>query len=377
MRGTFAPVLPSCPCVPRTPRAKRVLAHALLARRNMELVKAVRRVSPTLPPDAPVNEWKVLRPIGRGGAATVYEAEHGRTGRRVAMKVVDIDLRQRADLRARFEREVRIMSSIDDPHVPEVIDFGELDNGAPYLVLERLEGETLQQRLDRASMSIREVFVVARELLSAVAAVHRYDVVHRDIKPANVFLHREPDGKMRIKLLDFGVCFPIRDSSGMQRITLDGLLVGTASYIAPELLRGEKPDGRADLYSVGAVLYECITGVPPHSGNTWSESVIRAIEEDPAPIKPFRRECPIALDRFVRLALERNPDRRFRSATEMQASLEDVLAGGVPVRPNECLYCVRSEPMIADVREGNRARLLTVAAFMLATAGTALGLLAF
>ena len=343
----------------------------------MELVNAVRRVSPTLPPDAPVNEWRVLRPLGRGGAATVYEAEHTRTGRRVAMKVVDIDLRRRADLRARFEREVRFMASIDDPHVPEVIDFGELETGAPYLVLERLDGETLQQRLDRSSMSIRDVFTIARELLSAVAIVHRHGVVHRDIKPANVFLHREPDGRLSIKLIDFGVCFPIRESSGAQRITQDGLLIGTASYIAPELLRGETPDARADLYSIGAVLYECLTGVPPHLGDTWSATVIRALEEDPQPIKTLRRDCPIALDRFVRLALERDPGRRFRSAIEMQASLEDVLAGGVPVRPNECLYCVRSQPMVADPRDGVRWRLFTVAAFMIATAGTALGLLAF
>ena len=343
----------------------------------MEPVEAAHRISPTLPPEAPVAEWRVIRPIGRGNAATVYEAEHTRTSRRVALEVVDVDIRRYPSLRARFEREVRVMAGIEDARVPRVIDFGELDSGSPYVVMERLEGETLQQRIDRESMTVREVLWLARELLLAVAAVHQHDVVHRDVKPANVFLHRGDGGRETVKLLDFGICFPRRDIGLAEHLTDRGGLLGTAGYIAPELLRGAEPDARADLYAVGAVLYECLTGVPPHAGETWSQ-VVQAISEHPVRVRSLRRDCPVGLDRFVSLALAADPERRFRTANEMLACLDEVRRGGVPVRPNECLYCVRT------TREPERPprpplpwRILTVASVTAASVATGLGLLFF
>lgn len=335
---------------------------------------AERRIYSTLPPASTVGPWRVRGLLGRGAAATVYDAEHLSDGRRAAVKVVDIDMRRRDDLRRRFDREVRVMASMETPHVPRVLGFGEMPDGAPFVAMERLHGETLEQRLDRGPIPIEDVFRIGRELLLGVAAVHRHDVLHRDVKPANIFLHRTDDGVENLKLLDFGVCRPDDDESSGERLTREDVVVGTASYSAPELLRGEEPDPRMDLYAVGTVLYECLTGVTPFPGETWSQVAVAVLEADPVPPSNLRPDCPPSLERFVLLALARDPGQRFRSAMEMLAVLDDVHAGRMPVRATDTISVMPPERP-ASWSEAVAWSVLVLVAFGAAALATAAALL--
>lgn len=333
-----------------------------------------RRQASTLPPATCFDGWIVGGVLGRGASSTVYEAEHRATGVPAAIKVLDIDTRRRSDIRLRHAREVEVLARLDSEHVPRILASGDLQSGASYVVFERLEGETLEQVLERRILSIAEVHRIARELLHAVAAVHRHGVVHRDLKPGNVFLHRLPDGSRIVKLLDFGICLPSPDDRDHARLTREDMFLGTACYVAPEQLRGEEADQRADLYSAGAILYECLTGAPPFDGDTWGEVAMRVLNED-APLPAARRpDCPRSFARLVTIALSRAPDRRLRSAVEMLGALEDVRAGEPACHPEEHSEWVESSRP-AGFGEAIGWTPMVMLAFALATLATLVTLL--
>ena len=332
------------------------------------------RSAATLPPASCFDGWIIGGVIGRGATSTVYEATHRATGVPAAVKVLEIDTRRRSDIRLRHAREVEVLARIDSPHVPTLLDSGDTPAGSPYVVLERLEGETLEQVLERRIPSIPEVYRIARALLHAVAAVHRHGVVHRDLKPANVFLHRLPDGTRIVKVLDFGICLPSPDQRDHARLTRQDMFLGTASYVAPEQLRGEEADERSDLYSVGAILYECLTGQSPFPGDTWGEVAMAVLNENaPSPVVR-RTDCPGSLARLVSIALTREPERRFRSAMEMIGALEDVRAGELPCHPEEHAELVGSSRP-AGMGEALGWTPMVALAFALATLATLVTLL--
>lgn len=278
-----------------------------------------------LPPLGSVldGKYRLDRLLGRGGMGCVFAARHLTTGRSVAIKWMlrRGDLRQ---LRKRFVREARAAGRIQHANVIDVYDVVSTDD-VTYLVLELLEGESLRARLSRDSLSCDEAVSVALAMLDGLAEAHRQGVIHRDLKPENVFLCSAPGGG--IKLLDFGISLlsevrPLPESN----LTRTGYFVGTPVYTALERLREKQPfDHRVDVYSVGVILYEALTGTLPFSGKSPSELTYQLATGSPRPLRDLRSEVPAALEAVVLRALARDPSQRFADAQSFADALREAL----------------------------------------------------
>ncbi len=254
-----------------------------------------------------------------GGMAVIFEAEDLVTGARVAVKRLKAEYACDAAAVERFEREGRLLASIDHPNVVRRLDAGSDASGAPYLVLEHLTGEDLQARITREGrMGVRETFDAVRPALAGLAATHARRIVHHDVKPANIFLVREACGTPSSKLLDFGIaCEAIEPEKRSQTV------LGTLHYIAPEQMVGEGAgDPRVDVWAVGAVLYTCLAGKAPHSAETMPELMYKLMTEDPTPLESLRPDLPDALASVVRRALARDPRGRYDDAAEVLRALD-------------------------------------------------------
>jgi diguanylate cyclase (GGDEF)-like protein len=272
-------------------------------------VSAPRERRPLLP-GARVGPYEVLGAIGAGATGTVYRAFDGRLRREVALKVLGAaDLRQ-ADSFRRFELEARTLAALDHPHIVRVFDLGTTPDGEPFLVLELLEGRTLRGRLAEATIELRDALVIVGQLLRALAAAHDKGIVHRDLKPENLFCTN--DGN--IKVLDFGLAKVMGPLVGGQA-TDPGVVLGTVGYLAPEQARAQAVDARADLFAVGAILYELAAGRPAFRGASPVETLNAIIHDEPPAITPPE------LDAIVRSALAKDPARRVASARELEAQL--------------------------------------------------------
>ncbi len=261
--------------------------------------------------------------LGFGGSGVVYEAEHVRLGSRVAVKVLSVDDRYDAETReallTRFSREARVCGVLRSVHVPQVHDVGWLPDGSPYLVMELLRGETLEQRLDRGRIALPVAIEIARQVLAALAAAHRFGALHRDVKPGNIVIHRDDDDQPIVKLVDFGICKTVGNSG--RHVTLEGLVVGTPHYMAPEQVRAEPLDARADLYAAGVLLYEMVTDRPPFDGSTVAEVTAAVLRDAVVPPSVLRGECPRELEALVVRTMSRDRRQRFASAGQMEMAL--------------------------------------------------------
>ena len=206
--------------------------------------------------------------IGRGGMGAVYAGEHVLLGRSAAIKVLLPELSQKQDVVMRLFNEARAATAIRHPGIIEVYDFGWTPEGAAFIVMEHLEGETLGRRASRARLRWQSALAIARQIAGALAAAHGKGIVHRDLKPDNIFLVSDPEvpGGERIKLLDFGIAKLAGESSATVNVTETGSVMGTPTYMAPEQCRGVAVDHRADLYSLGCIVFELCTGRPPFVG---------------------------------------------------------------------------------------------------------------
>jgi beta-lactam-binding protein with PASTA domain/predicted Ser/Thr protein kinase len=266
--------------------------------------------------------YRVLRKLGSGGMANVYLAEDGELGRQVAIKILNDRHAADDQFVERFRREAKNAAGLSHPNIVQIYDRGEAE-GTYYIAMEYLEGQTLKELAGvRGPLPVRDAIAYARQILAALRFAHRKGIVHRDIKPHNALI--DDDG--RLKVTDFGIA----RAGPASQMTEAGSIIGTAQYLSPEQARGGAIDQRSDLYSVGVVLYELLTGTVPFTGDTPVEIAMKHLSSVPEPPSARRAEIPRPLDQVVLRALAKDPDERYASAEEMDAELARV-AEGLPV----------------------------------------------
>jgi serine/threonine protein kinase len=263
----------------------------------------------------------------------VYRARDTRLNRTVAIKVLARDLSGRPEVLQRFEREARAVSTLNHPNICTLHDIGS-ENGAPYLVMEYVEGETLAERLARGPLPLADAWRVAIQIGEALDQAHRRGIVHRDLKPGNVML-AGAKGSTAVKLLDFGLAKISEAPAGTpnapgsltslptvaQPLTAEGTIVGTFQYMAPEQLEGKEADARSDIFAFGAVLYEMVTGRKAFQGQSQASLISAIMKDDPAPISSLVPLSPPALDRVVRQCLAKDPEDRWQTARDLVREL--------------------------------------------------------
>jgi eukaryotic-like serine/threonine-protein kinase len=289
--------------------------------------------------------YRILRRLGSGGMANVYLAEDEELGRRVAIKILNDRHASDDQFVERFRREAKNAAGLSHPNIVSVYDRGQAE-GTYYIAMEYLEGRSLKEEIvAEGPLPIATAIEITRQILRALGFAHRRGVVHRDIKPHNVMLADAPgDGDPRFKVTDFGI-----SRTTASQMTEAGSIVGTAQYLSPEQARGAPVDQRSDLYSVGVVLYELLTGKLPFNGETPLEIAMKHLSEIPKPPSELRPEIPADLDMVVLRALAKDPADRYENAEEMERDLARVAEGGtVAAETAEAATAVLSGAGLAD-----------------------------
>ena len=272
------------------------------------------------------DRYRITGLLGRGGMGSVYQVEHTRIGKLLAMKLLSGELSQSADAARRFKREALTVSRLSSPNTVQVFDFG-VSEGLTYLVMELVSGDNLG-RLLRAEgpMHFSRVLRIVIQVSSSLAEAHQKGIVHRDVKPENIMLLGRGRGDDLVKVLDFGLA-KLRDAGGLDDVTGKGIILGTPNYMAPEQIRDEEVDARTDVYAVGALMYRMLTGHPPFSAESPMAVLSKHLHELPVP--PARRapdrDIPAAVGRAVMRAMEKRPADRFPRIEELQAVLVEAL----------------------------------------------------
>ncbi|MEU1569155.1 protein kinase [Streptomyces mirabilis] len=275
--------------------------------------------------------YELVEQLGRGGMGTVYRAVDRRLGRAVAVKTLSAELARQPQFLARFRREARAAAALNHPGIAIVHDAGEDsggDSAEPYLVMEYVKGRTLSEVVGDGPMPVAQAVDVTGQVLEALEHSHRQDIVHRDIKPANVMLTRGGT----VKVLDFGIAKALSEAA--TRLTGTGVAVGTPAYLSPEQILGDESDHRTDLYAVGCLLYELVTGRPPYTGESPFSVMHQHLTAEPVAPSCLRPELPTAMDAVILRALYKSREHRFADAAAMRASLaEAALVAAVSVSP--------------------------------------------
>ncbi len=276
-------------------------------------------------PGTSLGPYEVISLAGSGGMGEVYKAKDTRLNRIVAVKVLPQHLSENSEARKRFEAEARVISTLNHPHICVLYDIGN-QNGLHYMVMEYLEGETLRTRLTSGSIALRKSIDFASQIASGLAAAHEKGVVHRDLKPENIFLTRED----RIKILDFGlahheVSAPTSEVSitpTRSRMTEPGMVMGTVGYMSPEQVRGQDADGRSDIFSLGLVLYEMLTGRRAFHRETSAETMTAILREDPQGIPDLEMNVSQAIVQILHHCIQKRPELRFQTPQDLAFALE-------------------------------------------------------
>src|SRR5262245_4351580 len=293
--------------------------------------------TPVMPlaPGSRLSPYEVVGPLGAGGMGEVYRARDPRIGREVALKLLPASLADDRDRLQRFEREARMAGSLNHPNLLSLFDVGTHD-GAPYLVTEMLEGATLRGLLTGGSLPPRKAVEYGVQIARGLAAAHEKGIIHRDLKPENLFVTR--DG--RVKVLDFGLAKLTRpgeaekarpEVSTATSPTDAGVLLGTVGYMSPEQVRGQPADERSDIFALGAVLYEMLSGRRAFKRDSQVETLNAILKEEPPEIGGPGPPIPPGVERIVRRCLEKDPGERFRSSHDVAFALEAI--SGASVRP--------------------------------------------
>jgi eukaryotic-like serine/threonine-protein kinase len=277
--------------------------------------------------DTTLSHYRIAAKLGAGGMGEVYRALDTRLDRAVAIKVLPASFANDPDRLRRFEQEARATSALNHPNILTVYDIGNHD-GAPFLVMELLEGEELRAQLDLGGLPVRKALDYAQQIAAGLAAAHEKAVVHRDLKPENLFVMK--DG--RVKILDFGLAKlrpPRNVSAGsdvatQKQLTNPGTIMGTVAYMSPEQVRGQDLDHRSDIFSFGIILHEMLSGRRPFTGESQVEVMNAILKEDPPELHETNQKISPALDKIVHRCLERKPERRFQTASDLGFALESL-----------------------------------------------------
>jgi serine/threonine protein kinase len=286
-----------------------------------------------------MGSYRLVQKLGEGGMGEVFIAEHSMLGRRAAVKVLRPEFSHRQDIVARFFNEARAATQISDPGIVQIFDFGQAQDGSAYIVMELLDGETLDRRMVRQQvLPIPEALRLVRQVASSLATAHSRGIVHRDLKPENIFIVRDPEvaGGERTKILDFGIAKLYGDQ---QVKTQTSAVMGTPTYMSPEQCRGSgQVDHRADIYSLGCVLYVLVTGRMVFEAEGTGDLIAMHLREMPAPPSAKAAWVPAALDRLILRCLAKNPAERFQTGTELASAITALIDTGtlpkVPTGPN-------------------------------------------
>ncbi len=262
--------------------------------------------------------YELLRLLGDGASGTVYEGRDQIVNQRVAVKLLHADLLGSEEHLSRFFRETQAAQRIRHPGIVAFIASGTTEGGRPYLVQEFLHGQDMQQASEAGALGLPEVFEIALQLLDALGAVHAVGLVHRDVKPANVLLLHDEFGGLHVRLVDFGI---ITLNESAMELTADGLTVGTPQYMSPEQARADDVDGRADLWSVGVLLFEALSGMLPFDSEDTFDVLLQIVQNDTPSLATLRDDLPAGLIDVVDRALCKNREDRWGSAKEMAAAL--------------------------------------------------------
>jgi len=278
--------------------------------------------------------YEIQSPLGAGGMGEVYRARDTRLGRDVAIKVLPSHLSSDPDLKARFEREAKAISALSHPHICHLYDIGSQD-GVDYLVMELLEGESLADRLQKGPLPLKQALQYGVEIAQALETAHANGIVHRDLKPGNVMLT-----KSGAKLLDFGLAKPVQNGPAVisgsmatmsRPLTMEGTILGTFQYMAPEQVQGREADARSDLFALGALLYEMVTGKRAFAGKSQISVMSAILEKEPEPVSTVQPLAPRVLDHVIQRAMAKDPNDRWQTARDLMQELKwSAESGAVP-----------------------------------------------
>jgi len=289
----------------------------------------------TLTSGTKLGPYEIQSALGAGGMGEVYRARDTRLERDVAIKVLPGSLSSDLNLRQRLEREAKAVSKLSHPHICTLHDVGHQD-GVDFLVMELVEGETLEQRLSKGPLPPEQTLRIASQIAEALAKAHKLGITHRDLKPGNVMLT-----KTGAKLMDFGLAKqsgPAPLAAALTEMTMEqakltseGMLVGTFQYMAPEQLEGKEADARADIFALGELIYEMATGKPAFSGKSRASLIAAILTTEPPPMAGLQPMTPVGLERVVKKCLAKDPDERWQSASDLAAELKWIAEGGAEV----------------------------------------------
>jgi hypothetical protein len=282
-----------------------------------------------LEPGAKIGEYVVDRKLAEGGMGSVYAGHHPVIGKRVAVKVLSAQCAHIPDLVRRFVEEARAVNKIGHPNIIDIFSFGTLADARPFFVMEYLEGANLAERLEAGNLTATETRRLLRQICGALEAAHRAGIVHRDLKPENIWIAAPTHEDSFAKVLDFGIAKLLDNPAG--KSTQTGAAMGTPRYMAPEQCMGRPVDHRADIYSLGVILYEIFAGIVPFRGESFGELIYQHMSEPPEPPSRHRRMDP-ELERIILACLEKDPAKRPESAKELGRMLDlAVHEGSEPV----------------------------------------------
>ena len=281
-----------------------------------------------LEPGTKLGPYEILAPLGAGGMGEVYRARDERLEREVAIKVLPADLAEDVNRLARFEREAKAVASLSHPNILAIHDFGR-EGSVTFAVTELVDGDTLEDLIASGNVPQRKAVDYCRQIANGLAAAHDKGVVHRDVKPANVIVNREG----RVKILDFGLAKLELVSADTEAPTMaaasgagtaPGAVLGTVGYMAPEQVRGLEADHRADIFSLGAILYELLSGQRAFRAESAVEIMSAILKEDPPELSSAGEHLPAGLEGVIQHCLEKNPEERFQSARDLAFALDSI-----------------------------------------------------